>query len=296
LDKEAPAAAPRRAAQGSERAGKETMAEIVALNELAAQVRSGMRVAVPADYCGVAMAATAAIIAHRPENLHLVCVPITGMQGDMLIGEGLVGVIETSAVTLGEAGGAPRFLDGVRNGAFRLMDATCPAVHSGLIAAQKGVPFLPIRGIVGSDLLKTRTDWKIIANPFAENDPIVVVPAIHPDIALFHAPEADRYGNVRIGRRRELATMAYASKATLVTVERICETSLLRDEDSAAGVLPALYVDRIAVAPQGAWPIGLWGEYPADTAEIARYAAMARTPEGFAAYMDGFSRRLAEAA
>jgi glutaconate CoA-transferase, subunit A len=272
------------------------MGEIVSLQALAAKVCSGMRVAVPADYCGVAMAATSAIIANRPENLHLVCVPVTGMQGDMLIGEGLLGVLETSAVTLGEAGGAPRFIEGVRNRAFRLMDATCPAVHSGLIAAQKGVPFLPIRGIIGSDLLKTRTDWKIIDNPFAENDPIVVVPAIHPDIALFHAPEADRFGNVRVGRRRELLTMAHASKTTLVTVERISETSLLHDEDSAAGVLPALYVDCIAVAPRGAWPIGLWGEYPPDTAEIVRYAAMARTPEGFARYMDGFARRLAEAA
>ena len=274
----------------------ETMAEIVSLETLAAQVRPGMRLAVPADYCGVAMTATAAIIAHRPENLHLVCVPVTGMQGDMLIGEGLVGVLETSAVTLGEAGGAPRFTEGVRQAAFRLMDATCPAIHSGLIAAQKGVPFLPIRGIIGSDLLKTRTDWKIIDNPFAADDPIVVVPAIHPDIALFHAPEADRFGNVRIGRRRELLTMAHAARATLVTVERLSESSLLGDEDSAAGVLPALYVDKIAVAPRGAWPLGLWGEYPADSAEIARYAAMARTPEGFAAYMDGFARRVAEAA
>src|SRR5207245_4352440 len=114
----------------------------------------------------------------------------------------------------------------------------------GLIAAQKGVPFLPIRGIIGSDLLKTRTDWKIIDNPYAENDPIVVVPAIHPDIALFHAPEADRFGNVRIGRRRELATMAYASKATLVTVERISETSLLHDEASAAGGPPPVHIGR----------------------------------------------------
>jgi glutaconate CoA-transferase subunit A len=272
------------------------MGEIVALDALAAEVKSGMKIAIPADYCGVAMAATAAILANRPRNLHVVCVPVTGMQGDMLIGEGLVGTIETSAVTLGEAGGAPRFIDGVRRGAFRLMDATCPAVHSGLIAAQKGVPFLPIRGIIGSDLLKTRTDWRIIDNPFAPDDPIVVVPAIHPDIALFHAPEADRFGNVRIGRRRELVTMAQAARATLVTVERIVETSLLHDENSAAGVLPALYVDRIAEAPRGAWPIGLWGEYPADPAEIARYAAMARTPEGFAAYVDGFSRRVTEAA
>src|SRR3977135_1496615 len=173
------------------------MGEIVSLQALAAKVRSGMRVAVPLDHCGVAMAATSAIIPNRPENLHLVGVPVTGMQGDMLIGEGLLSVLETSAVTLGEAGGAPRLIDGVRTGAFplmgvtgpgghsRRMDAPCPAVHSGLIAAQKGVPFLPIRGIIGSDLLKTRTDWKIIDNPFAEGDPIVVVPAIHPDIALF---------------------------------------------------------------------------------------------------------------
>jgi len=272
------------------------MAEIVSLQALAAEVKSGMKVAVPADYCGVAMAATAAILAEGPRDLHLVCVPVTGMQGDMLIGGGLVGTLESSAVTLGEAGGAPRFIDGVRCGAFRLMDATCPAVHSGLIAAQKGVPFLPIRGIIGSDLLKTRTDWRIIDNPFGTDDPIVVVPAIHPDIALFHAPEADRYGNVRIGRRRELVTMAHAAKATLVTVERISETSLLHDENSAAGVLPALYVNTIALAPRGAWPIGLWGEYPSDPDEIARYAAMARTADGFAAYVDGFSRRLAEAA
>jgi glutaconate CoA-transferase subunit A len=96
---------------------------------------------------------------------------------------------------------------------------------------------------------------------------------------------------VRIGRRRELATMAYAAKTTLVTVERISETSLLADERDAAGVLPALYVSQVAIAERGAWPLGLWGEYPADSAEIARYAQMARTREGFRAYMDTFAQR-----
>ena len=86
--------------------------------------------------------------------------------------------------------------------------------------------------------------------------------------------------------------MAYAAKTTLVTVERIRETSLLADENSAAGVLPALYVTAIAQARRGAWPLGLWGEYPADDAEIARYARMAKSAEGFAAYMDGFARHL----
>jgi glutaconate CoA-transferase subunit A len=218
------------------------------------------------------------------------------MQADMLIGERLIGTLETSAVTLGEAGGAPRFQAAARDGSIRLVDATCPAIHAGLLAAQKGVPFMPIRGIIGSDVLAHRADWKVIDNPFVLDDPIVIVPAISPDVALFHAPEADRFGNVRIGRRRELATMAYAAKTTLVTVERISERSLLADERDAAGVLPALYVSQIAVAERGAWPYGLWGEYAADVAEIARYAQMARTPEGFRAYMDGFVERARVAA
>jgi glutaconate CoA-transferase subunit A len=267
------------------------MENFISLEALAAQVQDGMSLAVPADRSGVAMAATAAIIAAGPKNIHLVCVPISGIQADMLIGAGLVRSIETSAVTLGEAGGAPRFAEGVRAGALQLMDATCPAVLAGLTAGQKGVPFLPIRGIIGSDLMKARPDWKIIGNPFAPDDPIVVVPAIRPDVALFHAPEADRFGNVRIGRQAELATMAYAAKATLVTVERIRETSLLADENSAAGVLPALYVTAIAQARNGAWPLGLWGEYPVDDAEVARYARMARSVYGFAAYMEAFMRR-----
>ena len=126
----------------------------------------------------------------------------------------------------------------------------------------------------------------MIDNPFAAGeDPIVLIPAVQPDIALFHAPMADRNGNVWIGRRRELAAMAYAAKQTLVTVERIVDENLLGREMSAAGTLPALYVTEIAVAPRGAWPYGLWGEYATDTAEILRYAKAARTTEGFAEYM-----------
>jgi glutaconate CoA-transferase subunit A len=68
-------------------------------------------------------------------------------------------------------------------------------------------------------------------------------------------------------------------------VERISDTSLLADEASAAGVLPGLYVSAVAEAPRGAWPYGLWGEYPADADAIARYAKAARTEDGLAAYL-----------
>lgn len=256
------------------------------LRAMAKHVEPGIRLALPVDYAGVSMAMTRPIMERGTHNLDLVCVPTGGLQVDQLVGIGLVRSIETSAVSLGEAGGAPRFNAAVKDGTIKLKDATCPAIHAGLMAAQKGSPFLPLRGLIGSDLLRHRDDWRVIDNPLADGgDPIVLIPAIKPDVTIFHAPMADRFGNVWIGRRRELAAMAYASTTVLVTVERIVDESLLANEMSAAGVLPALYVTEVGVAPKGAWPYGLWGEYPTDTAEIARYAKAARSAEGFAAYM-----------
>jgi len=262
------------------------MTEIVALEALAARIQAGQSLAIPV--AGVSMAATAALLESGVNGLRLVCVPVSGMQADLLIGASAIASLETSAITLGEAGGAPRFGAAVRNGAFALKDSTCPAILAGLLAAQKGVPFMPIAGIIGSDLLAVRPDWAIIDSPVGEPGKVVVVPAITPDVALFHAPEADRSGNIRIGRHRELAMMAYAARCTLVTVERIVERNLLETEDSAAGVLPSLYVEAIAVAERGAWPLPLWDEYDGDAAEVARYAAMARSEEGFRAYLSAF--------
>ncbi|QCO54560.1 CoA synthetase [Pseudorhodobacter turbinis] len=256
------------------------------IHEMVRRIQPAMRIALPVDYAGVSMAMTRPMIDHAAGDLDLVCVPTGGLQVDQLIGAGLVRSVETSAITLGEAGGAPRFNQAVKNGEIRLRDATCPAIHAGLLAAQKGSPFVPMRGLIGSDILRNREDWLVIDNPFADaKDPIVLIPAIRPDIAIFHAPMADRFGNVWIGRRRELAAMAYASTETLVTVERIIETNLLTDETTAAGTLPALYVTDIALAPRGAWPYGLWGEYDADVAELKHYASAARSQEGFAEYM-----------
>ena len=61
--------------------------------------------------------------------------------------------------------------------------------------------------------------WQVIENPFGEDDPIVVVPPLRPDVTLLHLPLADRFGNAWIGRRSEFATMARAAKKTLVTFE-----------------------------------------------------------------------------
>jgi len=107
---------------------------------MAKHIEPGMRVALPVDYAGVSMVMTRHIIEHGAGNLDLVCVPTGGLQVDQLVGSGLVRTVETSAVSLGEAGAAPRFNAAVKEGAVRLKDATCPAIHAGLMAAQKAVP------------------------------------------------------------------------------------------------------------------------------------------------------------
>lgn len=259
---------------------------IVSLDALAAQVPDGALLAVPPDYSGVAMEATRALIRRGVKRLHLVAVPTSGLQAELLIGAGCVETIEAAAITLGEAGPAPRFSAAVKSGAVRIRDATCPAIHAAFQAAEKGIPFMPLRGIIGTDILRHRTDWRTIQNPLAEgDDPIVLLPAIQPDVALFHVPLADREGNVWIGRRRELVTMAHAAKRSLVTAETIQEQSLLEDERLAAGVIPALYVSAVAEAERGAWPIGLEGRYEPDTAHIADYVRTARSEDGFRAYL-----------
>ena len=133
-----------------------------------------------------------------------------------------------------------------------MKDATCPALHAAFQAAEKGVPFMPLRGLIGSDLLAHRPDWKVVDNPFDDDDPIVLLPAMRPDVALFHAPLADRDGNVWIGRDRELATMAHAAAKTVVTVEKLHDGNLFDDPWLAAGALGGFYLETVAVAPKGA--------------------------------------------
>lgn len=266
----------------------------VDLDTLVAGIPDGALLAVPNDNAGVAMAATVALARRGVKDLHLVCLPTSGLQAEVLIGAGCVGTLETSAVTLGEFGTASRFVQGLRAGAFRMRDATCPAVHAAVQAGMKGLPFIPLRGMIGTDLLARRPDWQVIDNPFrdpgAPPDPIVLLPAIRPDVTVFHAPMADRHGNVFIGRARDLLNLSQASARALVTVERIVDGDLLADPDRSGATVPAIYVEAIAVAPRGSWPVALPGYLPTDEAGLREYAKAAVTPDGFAAWLAGYER------
>jgi glutaconate CoA-transferase subunit A len=261
--------------------------EIVTLDALARLIPDGASVAIPPDYSGCAMSAVKALIRRGVQRLHLIGVPSAGLQADWLIGAGCVASVEAAAMSLGEYGLPPRFAAAIKAGTLEMLDATCPAIHAGLQAAEKGTQFIPLRGFLGSDLLKYRPDWKVIDNPLSGGpDPIVLIPAIKPDVALFHARAADGHGNVWIGVRRELMLMAHAARRTLVTVERIEDADFLADDAMAAGTIPALYISAIAQVPRGARPVGLAGAYPPDEAALAAYVEAAQTEEGFRRWLE----------
>jgi glutaconate CoA-transferase, subunit A len=259
----------------------------ISLEAMAASIPDGAMLAMPPDNSLPSVALAKALIRRGARGLRLVGVPISGFATDILIGAGCVSEVNTSAVTLGEAGFAPRFTEALKAGRITIRDATCPAMHTMLQAAEKGVPFMPLRGLIGSDILANRPDWMVVESPFGalpdgSREKITLLPALHPDVAVFHAVMADSVGNVWVGRRRECATIAHASQRSLVTVERVVEGNFLEDERLCPGAINATYIGGIAIAERGAQPSALLDEYGFDTDYVMHYARAAKTEAGFA--------------
>lgn len=257
------------------------------IDQLAARVPDGASLSVQkGDERDVPMALAHALIRRGVRGLHLITLPTaaypgSGMMVDMLIGAGCIASVETSGISLHELGAAPRFTQAVKSGRLKVLDATCPAVYAGLQAGAKGQPFAPLRGLIGSDLLRHRSDYRVVDNPYAPGDAIVVVPAINADVAIFHADQADAEGNVWIGRDRLLA--AHAADCVLVTVDRLVPGSYFDDAAMAAGTIPASCITALAVVPGAGLPLTADGRL--DLAEVRRYQRAAQDDAAFDDYL-----------
>jgi len=277
----------------------------LSLEALAALVPHGASVTLQkGDEADVPMALAFALVKRGVRGLRVVTLPTcaypaSGMMIDLLIGAGCVAAVETSGISLHELGAAPRFAQAVKSGALKVLDSTCPAVYAALQAGAKGQPFAPLRGLIGTDLLRHRGDWRVIDNPFADKplagaagalspegaarDPVVLLPALNADVAIFHAPKADAEGNVWVGRDRDRVLAAHAAGTVLVTVEEVVPGSFFDDETMSAGVIPAECITAIAVVPGGCWPMDVRGGIDLDA--VRAYQQAARSDEGFAAWV-----------
>mgnify|MGYP005839874369 CR=1 FL=1 len=146
-----------------------------------------------------------------------------------------------------------------------------------------GVPFMPVRGVLGTDYLSVRPDFKVLRNPYGDDD-LVVVPAITPDVAVFHAFRADRDGNVLAFHDQDNWLLAQAAKKVIVTVEEVVDTGrLLRDRLDA--VISWIHVTAVVHVPHGAHPTSCPGYYGRDVRHIRRYMEQARGDESFREYL-----------
>ena len=150
-----------------------------------------------------------------------------------------------------------------------------------------GVPFVPVRGLYGSDLLTTRPEFRVIDDPYEPGQVIVVAPALRPDVFITHGAVADREGNViTVDEGRNDLLAAQASYRTLVSVEEVSEDRLSPATRPGWIFIPAIYVNAVVATPHGSHPAGFSGLYPPDETALAEYAAAGRSDEGFKAYLD----------
>ena len=162
-------------------------------------------------------------------------------------------------------------------------------MYSMVQAGAMGVPFVAVRGLLGSDILKHRSDLRVMENPFQPEESVVVAQPIRPDAAVFHALRADRFGNCLIyGGRGDETTMARAARWVIVTTEEIFPREIEGGENGVKTFLPAVDVDQVVPAPLGAHPAGCEFAYDYDPVHIQEYMEAAKEEARFQAYLEKY--------
>lgn len=162
----------------------------------------------------------------------------------------------------------------VENGLARYDEWSHLALGLRYKAAAMGVPFLPTRTMLGSDLAE-RNEAQRVSCPYTGEE-LLAVPALTPDVAILHVHRADVYGNVQVdGYRHMDVDMARASRRVIVSAEEIVGTGVI-EAAPAATMLPHFTVDAVVEAPFGAYPHECYGRYEADVDHFDDYVAMLR--------------------
>ncbi|HXM54727.1 MAG TPA: CoA-transferase [Candidatus Dormibacteraeota bacterium] len=181
-------------------------------------------------------------------DLHLIGVPTGGRAVELLIAAGCAASLESSGVDLGEEGQAPAFARAVEEGRLRMIDSSCPAMLAALQAGASGVSFAPVPGLLGSDLLARRPDFRVIDDPFRAGGSVVLVPAIVPEHALLRGRRADPDGNVVIGIEYDDRLVARAAGHVIYSVEAVREDAT-RTLSAGEQVVPAALIDALVLVP-----------------------------------------------
>jgi glutaconate CoA-transferase subunit A len=182
-------------------------------------------------------------------------------------------------------GSLHRFRDAVENGWPRPLELDEHS-HAGManryVAGASNLPFAVLRGYVGTDLPKVTSTIAPISCPFTGEE-LMAVPALNPDVAIIHAQQADRRGNVALwgitGIQKEAVL---AARRAIVTVEEVVDSFGPRPFQI---VLPSVAVDAVVIVPHGAHPSYADGYYDRDNAFYEAWDEIARDRERFTDWM-----------
>lgn len=247
------------------------------------------------------MAAAYEIIRQGIKDIHLVC-HSNGQALDILIGAGCVKRLEIAYSGNGRfAPTCIRFKKAIEEGELEFEDYSNYQMALRFLAGTLGIPFIPTKSGLGSDLIKyggfspeIREDEKVanlkyavVGNPFSsEKDEILLLPALTPDVTILHAQYVGEDGTVQInGLTFADLEQAKAADTVIITCEEIVPRSFIRlDPDKNS--LPSFLIDAIVKVPYGAHPTACFKFYDYDPAYLKLYRKMAEDDNLFREYLD----------
>lgn len=253
------------------------MSKLMDLTAAAALVKDGDTVAFGGNVLYRSPIGAAKELARQGrKDLHLVKTAIA-YEADLLCAAGAVSKVTAGFVGYeGEFGLCRWYRRGVESGAVRAAENACYSVITAWRAAIYGVPFLPIRGMKGSDLLDA-VGFASVQCPYTGED-LVAIRAIAPDVAFLHVQKADEEGNgCIIGPSYEDLVIARAAKKLILTAEEIVPGDFFAQDPHRADI-PAVLTTGVVCLPGGAKPGAVSGCYDLDREELRAFQA-AKEPE-----------------
>jgi glutaconate CoA-transferase subunit A len=209
--------------------------------------------------------------------------PISDMLFDQLVGSGCASAVRAAWVGNVITGSGYNFRRAVESGRLRIEDHSNLTLAMALKAAALGVPFLPVRSVLGSGLFGTNPGLKPFACPIS-GEALTAVAALRPDVAVIHVQRADAYGNAHCwGNLGVTRDGCLASRQVIVTAEEIVETDVITSDPNRV-VTPGFRVSAVVRVPWGAHPSPVPGCYNRDHQAFIDYRDQSQTAEGFAGW------------
>jgi acyl CoA:acetate/3-ketoacid CoA transferase alpha subunit len=207
---------------------------------------------------------------------------------DLLIAGGCISKVECAYAFGHELRGlSPSGRRAVESGAVRVVAETSNAGFQWrFLAAAMGIPFIPARILMGTDTF-AKSSAKVARDPWSGN-PVCLLPALYPDVAIIHVHRSDRFGNCQVdGSIVEDFELARAARRVLVTTEEIVDNEVIRREPHRT-VIPFLFVDAVCEVPYGAHPAGMPHRYFSDEPHIREWLTLSQTEAGTQEYLDKY--------